>query len=235
MVRRSSTRSARADLGFTPRMTVAGAWLVLFSTFGYLNAYGVCTSHRSRPRRFGADFVCRRRLLSHPLPARQEQCRPGVAGQLASLPPVCREPSPVETDEPSLTHAQMGLISGKLFDEGYFHYMLFGGSVLYVFCLMMVSLSTSYYSIILSQGVGLGLANGILFIPSIGAVSHHFLKRRALATGIVVTGSSVGGIVFPISASAPALCARKLTFARQCSTTCSRARALDGPSARRRF
>lgn len=47
-----------------------------------------------------------------------------------------------------------------------------------------------------------GLANGTLFLPALGCVSHHFFKRRALATGIVVTGSSVGGIVFPISQSA---------------------------------
>ena len=29
-------------------------------------------------------------------------------------------------------------------------------------------------------------------------LSHHFLRRRALAVGIAFTGSSVGGIVFPI-------------------------------------
>jgi MFS family permease len=45
------------------------------------------------------------------------------------------------------------------------------------------------------MGVGIGL----LFLPAVGAVSHHFQKRRALATGIVVSGSSVGGIIFPIS------------------------------------
>lgn len=39
----------------------------------------------------------------------------------------------------------------------------------------------------------------LVFLPAIGAVSHFFLKRRALATGIVVSGSSMGGIIFPIS------------------------------------
>lgn len=50
----------------------------------------------------------------------------------------------------------------------------------------------------LSQGVALGLGFGTLFLPAVGIVSHHFHKRRALATGIVVSGSSVGGIVFPV-------------------------------------
>lgn len=39
----------------------------------------------------------------------------------------------------------------------------------------------------------------LVFVPAIGTLSHFFLKRRALATGIVVSGSSIGGIVFPIS------------------------------------
>lgn len=44
------------------------------------------------------------------------------------------------------------------------------------------------------MGLGLGLA----FLPSLSIVSHHFRVHRALATGIVVTGASAGGIVFPI-------------------------------------
>lgn len=44
------------------------------------------------------------------------------------------------------------------------------------------------------MGLGLGLA----FLPSISIVTHHFRRHRALATGIVVTGASTGGIVFPI-------------------------------------
>ena len=38
----------------------------------------------------------------------------------------------------------------------------------------------------------------MLFIPSLSIVSHHFRTRRALATGVAVSGASCGGIVFPI-------------------------------------
>lgn len=50
----------------------------------------------------------------------------------------------------------------------------------------------------LSQGVGAGLGLGILFLPTISVISHHFRKYRAIAMGIVFSGSSAGGIVFPI-------------------------------------
>ncbi|KAF8598020.1 MFS general substrate transporter [Ceratobasidium sp. AG-I] len=94
----------------------------------------------------------------------------------------------------------MGLISGKLFDEGYFHQMIAAGSILCAFCLFMLSLAkeNQYYQVFLPQAIGLGISFGLLFLPSIGVISHHFAKRRALAMGIVTSGSSCGGIVFPI-------------------------------------
>ena len=44
----------------------------------------------------------------------------------------------------------------------------------------------------------MGLGLGMTFLPSISIVSHHFKRHRAIATGIVVSGAPVGGIVFPI-------------------------------------
>ena len=50
----------------------------------------------------------------------------------------------------------------------------------------------------LAQGVGVGLGVGMLFLPSLSVIAHHFRTRRALATGIAVSGASCGGVVFPI-------------------------------------
>jgi MFS family permease len=52
--------------------------------------------------------------------------------------------------------------------------------------------------IFLSQGVGLGIAQGLLYLPSLAIVGHHFKKRRTLVMGIVATGGSIGGIIHPI-------------------------------------
>jgi len=94
----------------------------------------------------------------------------------------------------------MGLVTGRLFDRGYFHALMITGSALYVFCIFMLSLAKpqQYYQIFLAQGVGMGLGLGLMFIPAVSVVAHHFRKRRATAMGIVVSGSSCGGIVFPI-------------------------------------
>ena len=41
---------------------------------------------------------------------------------------------------------------------------------------------------------------GLLYLPAIVSVGHYFKKKRALATGIAVCGSGVGGFVFaPLS------------------------------------
>jgi MCP family monocarboxylic acid transporter-like MFS transporter 10 len=74
------------------------------------------------------------------------------------------------------------------------------GSFLYTFSVFMLSLCErdQYYQVFLAQGLGMGLGQSFLFLPSLTIVSHHFRRRRALATGIVVTGASAGGVIFPI-------------------------------------
>lgn len=53
----------------------------------------------------------------------------------------------------------------------------------------------------LVQGVFQGLVMGLLQFPAFAAVSQYFEKNRAAALGVVVSGSSIGGIVIPISLS----------------------------------
>ncbi|KAL4260548.1 Proton-linked Monocarboxylate Transporter [Pleurotus pulmonarius] len=94
----------------------------------------------------------------------------------------------------------MGLPAGKLLDMGYLRQTNLVGSLIYVFSLCMVSLAhtDTYYQVYLSQGVGLGIGAGLLYVPAVAVQAHHWKRRRAFAMGVVVTGSSLGGIVFPI-------------------------------------
>jgi MFS transporter, MCT family, solute carrier family 16 (monocarboxylic acid transporters), member 10 len=94
----------------------------------------------------------------------------------------------------------MGFFAGKLFDAGYFYHIVSLSSLLYVFAYYMLSLSqeNAFYQVFLSQGVAAGIALGFLFLPAIGVIAHHFRRRRSLAMGIVVSGSSCGGLVFPV-------------------------------------
>ncbi|KAJ6602504.1 major facilitator superfamily domain-containing protein [Mycena vulgaris] len=95
----------------------------------------------------------------------------------------------------------LGLPVGKAFDAGYFHHLMIVGSFIYCFSLWMLSLAkpNQYYLVFLAQGVGMGIGLGAhVSSPHSGAAAHHFSRRRGLVIGIMTSGASIGGIVFPI-------------------------------------
>lgn len=92
----------------------------------------------------------------------------------------------------------VGVATGPLFDAGFFQYLLYAGSFLIVFGVYMTSLCTEYWQVMLAQGVVVGLGCGCLFIPSVAIVSTYFTTKKSFATGIAASGSSVGGIIYPI-------------------------------------
>ena len=92
----------------------------------------------------------------------------------------------------------MGPIVGKLYDNFGPRPLLASGLFLHVFGLMMTSLATQYYQFILAQGICSPLGISLVFYPAISTATSWFMRRRALALGIVVAGSSLGGVIFPI-------------------------------------
>ncbi|KAH7020744.1 putative MFS transporter [Microdochium trichocladiopsis] len=95
----------------------------------------------------------------------------------------------------------MGPIVGILYDRFGPRYLLLGGSVLHVFGLMMASLATEYYQFLLAQGVCSAIGVAAIFQPAINPIPSWFSTRRGAAYGILATGSSLGGVVFPIMLS----------------------------------
>jgi len=69
---------------------------------------------------------------------------------------------------------------------------------MHVFGLMMTSISTEYYQFLLAQGICSPLGASAIFYPGMSSVTTWFFHRRALALGITATGSSLGGVIFPI-------------------------------------
>lgn len=51
----------------------------------------------------------------------------------------------------------------------------------------------------LAQGLGMGIAVGAMYIPSLGIIAHYFQKRRSLALGLATTVSTQGAAIFPPS------------------------------------
>ncbi|OAA54526.1 Major facilitator superfamily domain, general substrate transporter [Niveomyces insectorum RCEF 264] len=95
----------------------------------------------------------------------------------------------------------VGVVTGPLFDLGYFNLLLWTGSVLVVFGMMMTSLCTQYWQVMLAQGLVVGIGFGCLFVPSVAIVSTYFTTRKAFATGIAASGSSLGGVLYSIAFS----------------------------------
>ncbi|KAJ5669787.1 hypothetical protein N7462_010857 [Penicillium macrosclerotiorum] len=92
----------------------------------------------------------------------------------------------------------VGLVSGPLVDSGYLRPLMISGSFLTVLGLMMTSLATEYYQVLLAQGFCVGMGGGISYIPALTMVSTSFTTRRPIAIGIASIGSSVGAVIFPV-------------------------------------
>lgn len=90
-----------------------------------------------------------------------------------------------------------GAFSGRLFDAGYFVPVFVVGAVLHLLGIFLMSVSDTFWKLLLTQGMLTGLGNGIMFVPCMALVATYFDKKRALAVGLVTTGNSAGGLVYP--------------------------------------
>ncbi|KAI8631518.1 monocarboxylate permease-like protein [Xylariaceae sp. FL1651] len=89
-------------------------------------------------------------------------------------------------------------IFGRLFDSYGPRWILPIGTIFYSFGLMAISLSSKYYQFILAQGIVCGIGGAAVFNCATNSTLTWFFRRRATALGIVVAGSSLGGVVLPI-------------------------------------
>ena len=91
-----------------------------------------------------------------------------------------------------------GLFSGPIFDRGYLRALLIVGSLLVVFGHMMLSLCTELWQAMLAQGFVIGLGSGCLFVPAVAILPTYFTTKIGMAIGLAASGSSMGGIIYPI-------------------------------------
>ncbi|KAI2631497.1 MFS general substrate transporter [Hypomontagnella submonticulosa] len=92
----------------------------------------------------------------------------------------------------------LNAVMGRLYDRYGPRYLLIIGTLVYIFGLMMLSLSTQYYQILLSQSIVSAVGMSAVFNSAMNSVMGWFFKKRAAALGIMVSGSSLGGVVLPI-------------------------------------
>ncbi|KAL1303211.1 hypothetical protein AAFC00_006630 [Neodothiora populina] len=72
------------------------------------------------------------------------------------------------------------------------------GSVAILLGVFMTSLCHTYWQFFLAQALLLGTGIGFVATPSFAVVPRYFKQNRALAMGVTIGGSSLGGIIWPI-------------------------------------
>lgn len=58
--------------------------------------------------------------------------------------------------------------------------------------LMMTSLCTEFWQLLLAQGVAFGVGSGLIYIPGLALVTTLFTTKKPFAVGLLSTGTSVG-------------------------------------------
>lgn len=92
----------------------------------------------------------------------------------------------------------IGTFSGRATDYGLFRVTVIAGSFFHLLGIFMTSISTKYWQLVLAQGICGGLGNGFVFCPSLAVLSTYFTKKRSLAIAIAASGSSTGGLIYPV-------------------------------------
>ncbi|KAL7619872.1 hypothetical protein AAE478_010418 [Parahypoxylon ruwenzoriense] len=150
------------DGGINAWTQVAMGWLVIFTTWGWVNSFGSFQTYYTS-------------VLPQP---------PSTISWIGSLQIwFC---------------LIISVFSGRLLDAGLFLPTFFVGAIIQVLGMFLMSISTQYWSLMLTQGVLTGIGSGIFFTPSLALVATYFNKRRGLAVGLATTGNSAGGMVYPV-------------------------------------
>ena len=92
----------------------------------------------------------------------------------------------------------VGFVTGPIYDRGFLRTLLLLGSFGVVFGHMMLSLCKTYGEVLLAQGFCVGIGAGCLFVPCVSVLPTYFSSRLGMALGLAVSGSSIGGIIYPI-------------------------------------
>ncbi|BGP37108.1 hypothetical protein JCM10449v2_001012 [Rhodotorula kratochvilovae] len=160
----ADTLTGPPDGGLRAWLNVLGGFLVLFASFGVVNALGAFQAYYEQflfPHKSSSDIAW-------------------IGSTQLCLFFLC------------------ALLVGPLFDKGHFRAIMATGSVFWILSIFLIPQMSTYGGMMGVQGILGGLGVGFLFLPSMSIQSHWFARRRALAIGIVASGSSVGGVCFPI-------------------------------------
>jgi len=91
-----------------------------------------------------------------------------------------------------------GVQIGPIFDARGPRLLVLAGSICEMAMIILIGFCTKYWHFMLVIGVLGGIGASLIFTPAISAIGHFFYEKRGVATGMAVSGGSIGGIAFPL-------------------------------------
>ncbi|KAI7085089.1 MFS general substrate transporter [Hortaea werneckii] len=158
--------------GWKPYACLFGGFLLMFNSWGIVNAYGSYSSY----------------YMQHLLPGRDILLLNLVGATQSSI--VLFLSAPV----------------GRFLDAGHIRKLLIVGAVLLIIASYVLSTVNgqgdfgqgNYGLIWLTQGLLSGLGMACFFVSSSQVVATWFKKKKGFAIGVVASGASIAGLVYPV-------------------------------------
>ncbi|EFX05084.1 major facilitator superfamily transporter monocarboxylate [Grosmannia clavigera kw1407] len=92
----------------------------------------------------------------------------------------------------------LGIQVGPLFDAYGPQYLGPVGCLVYIPVFFVLAECHTYWQFMLVMGIWGGIGAAIVSMVGIGVISKWFTRRRGMAMGLALCGSSVGGVVMPL-------------------------------------
>lgn len=143
-----------------------GMWIVMGTTYGFINAFGEYQAHYT---------------VTYP------DTRQSVLTLIGSLQP--------------FTVFLSSIPAVSIMNRVGARPAIALGGVIIIFAFMMISICKQVWQLFLAQGILLGIGCGLSVFVAYSLPPQWFKKRRALAVGICASGSSLGGMLWPIAFS----------------------------------
>ncbi len=95
----------------------------------------------------------------------------------------------------SMVQAPAFILAGRLIDRFDPRAVIFGGGLIAALGMFMSGIAETTWQLYISYGFFVGLGDAVLYITCVALVSRWFMKKRALAIGIITTGVPLSGLI----------------------------------------
>lgn len=86
-------------------------------------------------------------------------------------------------------------LAGRLVDKYDPRVVIASGGIITALGMLLSGIATKGWHLYVSYGFLIGLGDGVLYITCVAVVSRWFIKKRALAIGIITTGVPLSGLI----------------------------------------